>query len=209
MEDRIRDTAAYYEGHADSYRERNADRSVIEDVVTAFFEALGGDGSDPAFDGERVLDVGCGPGWETARFARAGLHPVGLDLTQAFVAETRERADSPVARGDARRLPFAEHSFSGVWACASLLHLPREDFPTALDEISRVLRPGGAFTLSMQLPLSRWDEVPERETAEADRHFERYKPDTLRELLADAGFREIALSTGDRWVAGTTVVPDR
>ncbi|MGO9320091.1 MAG: class I SAM-dependent methyltransferase [Solirubrobacteraceae bacterium] len=99
---------------------------------------------------DRVLDVACGPGNFTRGFARAtgeGL-VVGLDASKTMLAvavRESESANLAYVRGDACALPFRDGSFDAV-CCFAALYLIHE--PTrALDEIARVLAPGGRVAL--------------------------------------------------------------
>jgi ubiquinone/menaquinone biosynthesis C-methylase UbiE len=100
--------------------------------------------------GDRVLDVGCGPGNFTHQFARVsgdGL-VVGLDASRTMLAQAaRQPAGDNVAylRGDACALPFRDASFDAV-CCFAALYLIEEP-ARALDEIARVLAPGGRVAL--------------------------------------------------------------
>ena len=104
--------------------------------------ALGGD--------ERVLDVGCGPGNFTRDFARdapQGL-VVGLDASRTMLARAvaETRAENVVyVLGDAGRLPFGDGSFDAVCCFAALYLIERP--MRALDELVRVLAPGGRLAL--------------------------------------------------------------
>jgi SAM-dependent methyltransferase len=100
--------------------------------------------------GDRVLDVACGPGSFTRDFARAtGDGPVvGLDASETMlgvaVRET-EAANVAYIRGDACDLPFRGGSFDAV-CCFAALYLIEEPL-RALEEIARVLTPGGRVAL--------------------------------------------------------------
>lgn len=99
-----------------------------------------------AWRGQSVLDVGCGIGTDTARFARAGADVYGVDMTTAGVQLTRERLESEglagtVIRGDAEALPFADDSFDLVYSWGVIHHTPRPDAAAA--EVLRVCKPGG------------------------------------------------------------------
>lgn len=198
-DERLAATAATYETVAGEYERRHRDRSVVADQVARFCEAVvdGGRvrGADCPGPAPRVLDAGCGPGWETATFAERGFDPVAVDLTRSFPARTAERVPSAaVARADMRALPLATAVVDGVWACASFLHVPRADAPGTLAEFGRVLRPGGALTLSVKRGTG---------TAVGDgyggdeRRFTLYEPEELRGLLADVGFAVAALDADD------------
>lgn len=103
--------------------------------------------------GAHVLDVGCGLGGKTAWYAEAGARRVvGLDLAWEHVlqgarfAAARGVADRvDVVRADAMRLPFPDGAFDVVTANDSMEHFA--DPAAALQELSRVLRPGGRLCL--------------------------------------------------------------
>ncbi len=102
-------------------------------------------------EGDRVLEVGCGPGWFWA--AAADVLPARLDLTltdlsagmvETACARAAEAGPDWAVEGralDATRLPFADASFDVVMACHMLYHVP--DPALAIAELARVLRPGG------------------------------------------------------------------
>lgn len=100
--------------------------------------------------GHRVLDVGCGQGIDLIHLARAGADVSGIDLTPRHVELARRHLevlglDAEVRQGDAEALPFGDASFDRVVSNGVLHHTP--DPGTALNEIVRVLRPGGELRL--------------------------------------------------------------
>ncbi|MEO6571788.1 MAG: class I SAM-dependent methyltransferase [Ilumatobacteraceae bacterium] len=110
--------------------------------------------------GDRVLDVGSGFGRHVYECARRGAHVVALDYAADEVIRTRDTlaamvdADEitsdklvGVLRGDARRLPFPDASFDVVITSEVLEHL--QDDVAAIDEMVRVLAPGGRFAATV------------------------------------------------------------
>jgi SAM-dependent methyltransferase len=111
--------------------------------------------------GERLLDLGCATGRHARAFADAGLDVVGLDVAAAFLAVGKEAApEVGFVRGDARRLPLADGSvdaavslcqggfgLTGGPAAAAVAPGVEPDL-VVLDELRRVLRPGGRLALT-------------------------------------------------------------
>jgi demethylmenaquinone methyltransferase/2-methoxy-6-polyprenyl-1,4-benzoquinol methylase len=106
--------------------------------------------------GERALDVCCGTGDIALALARAGLHVVGLDFSEAMLGVARKRLDAgnlargnvasvQFIKGDALRLPFPDESFDIVTIGYGLRNLA--DFEGGLREMHRVLRPGGRLVV--------------------------------------------------------------
>lgn len=97
--------------------------------------------------GEDLLEVGVGMGADHARFARAQpKYLAGVDLTSTAVNWTRQRLaaygfSSDLRVADAERLPFEDNSFSMVYSWGVIHHTP--DPQSAVNELRRVLRPGG------------------------------------------------------------------
>jgi SAM-dependent methyltransferase len=96
--------------------------------------------------GERLLDVGCGPGRHAKALAEQGIEVVGLDVSARFLEEAGR---GRWVRGDARRLPFADGAFTAaISLCQGGFGLvPGEDH-LVVGEIARCLAPGGRLALS-------------------------------------------------------------
>ena len=104
--------------------------------------------------GERLLDIGCGSGWFSALCQEAGARVWALDMAPAGVARARARFPSVpyFQAGDVYDLPFAEGAFDAVVLSEVVEHL--EHLDRALQQVRRVLKPGGRVLVS----------VPYRET---------------------------------------------
>jgi ubiquinone/menaquinone biosynthesis C-methylase UbiE len=105
-------------------------------------------------NGSRILEVGCGAGMAAVELAKRGHHVYALDRSQAMIDRTREHAMtsgvgalvSPVV-GDVHRLMFAAGTFDLVIAIGVLSWLQRPE--AAIDEMVRVVRPGGHALLTV------------------------------------------------------------
>ncbi len=122
------------------YEAQRAARYALEPYLPHF--ARFGDAA-----GRDVLEIGVGMGADHVEWARSAPRSlIGLDLTERAIAHTRERLrelelDSRLLVADAEQLPFADASFDLVYSWGVLHHSP--DTPRAIEELFRVLRPGG------------------------------------------------------------------
>ncbi|MWG35170.1 class I SAM-dependent methyltransferase [Halomarina oriensis] len=214
MDDPVSRTLAAYEGLAPEYRERHDDRSVVAESVERFDRAL----ADARESGPlttdrpaRVLDVGCGPGWEAATFADRGHDVTAVDLTPAFLDQAGEVAPNAArVRMDMRTLGFASRVFDGLWVCASFLHVPREDAAETLAGFRRVLRPGGVLFCAVQRGEGERDTEASPYEADDERRFTLYGEDEFRSLVASAGFERVETSVDDdHWIQSLARVPGR
>ena len=102
--------------------------------------------------GQRLLDVGCGPGRHALAVAEQGVVAVGVDISERFVnlAAGSARSGSFFVRGDARRLPLRSGSFDAAWSLCQggfgLLGGTEDSW--VLEEMARCVRPGGHVVVS-------------------------------------------------------------
>ena len=95
-----------------------------------------------------AIDAGSGPGHWTDFLARRGVDIRGVDLTPAFVEHARLRyPELRFATGSVDALDASDASLGGVLAWYSLIHHAPDAIGSALDEIARVLRPGGLLLI--------------------------------------------------------------
>jgi SAM-dependent methyltransferase len=168
-------------------------------------------------EGDAVLDVACGTGNFTRRFARAagedGL-TVGIDLSETMLA--RAVADTRTAgfaertayvRGDAERLPFADATFDAV-CCFAALNLMADPI-TSIESMARVLAPGGRIALFTSARMrSPWLRLGQ-DLAVLPSGMRLFEVDELTGALRLLGFTEVRrLATGwTQFVGG--VLPAR
>jgi SAM-dependent methyltransferase len=122
-----------------AYEAQARSRYALEPYIPAFarFEEA---------SGLRVLEIGVGLGADHARFAQAGADVYGIDLTPRAIEHTRRRLaefglTSTLSVGDAEHLDFPDGFFDVVYSWGVLHHSP--DTPAAIEEVRRVLKPGG------------------------------------------------------------------
>ena len=180
-----RSTIDFYDRNAATYAESTRARSLEEEIQRFAVHVA---------RGARVLDIGCGAGRDLVALREAGLAPTGLELSANLAQIAREYSECPVVVGDMRNPPFADSSFAGLWAAASLLHLDRDEMLPALSQLRRLLEPEGVFFASMKMGVGS-DRGPD------GRLFTYFMPEDWSELLNAAGFTSIYI--------GQELVPGR
>lgn len=130
----------YYQQSAHEY----ARRSLQADIGALYEPFLA---RVPA--GGRILDVGCGAGRDLAIFCARGFAAEGIEPSPALAQIARQHSGAPVRIVQAQALAD-EAIFAGVWACASLLHVPRMELSDVLARLSRALVPGGVLWASFK-----------------------------------------------------------
>lgn len=96
--------------------------------------------------GGRVLDAGCGAGLKAAFITAKGFDVVGIDLSPKMIEIARTRAPNADFRvGDLGRFHWCGRPFDGVYAQASLLHVPKADWTRTVRHLASKLAPGGLF----------------------------------------------------------------
>jgi superfamily II DNA or RNA helicase/HKD family nuclease/SOS-response transcriptional repressor LexA len=125
--------------------------------------------------GGKVLDAGCGSGRDTKAFLSKGYRVTAFDGSEvlARLASTHTGVQVRVhSFFDVQELA----QYDGIWACASLLHLPQADIPRALECLWTALKPGGTFYLSFKLGVG--------ERVQDGRHFTDVNESQLNNWLA-------------------------
>jgi SAM-dependent methyltransferase len=171
-------TLAHYDASADSFWEGTRDHDVSQNIA-ALLESIEG---APPFT---ILDVGCGPGRDLARFRALGHTAVGLEGSARFVAMAREHAGCEVLHQSFLDLSLPPARFDGVFANASLFHVPSRSLHAVLSALRATLKPRGVL-------FSSNPRGPDREGVSRGRYGCYWTLETWRAYVVDAGFEEIA-----------------
>lgn len=182
-------TLSFYENNADSYFEQTHDVN-LEHLYVPFFARLP--------KGARILDVGCGSGRDLRVFRERGYRPIGLEPSKKLAGIARKYSGVKVVQKFVEDLDFKD-AFDAVWACASLLHIPREDLPEALVHVHECLVKEGIFFLSVQTGVG--------EGFSADgRYYSFYHEADIRKIVSQSGFRvESIWTTSDLLKSRTNI----
>jgi len=173
------DTVGYYDLNAERF-EADTGELDLSELYARFLKRMEPSG--------RVLDVGCGVGRDALAFAKRGYSVVAFDGSAEMVRLARKRiaglAEVLQMRFD--EMPWRKE-FNGVWACASLLHVPASELPRVLRRLRAALMPGGVIYMSFKHGTG--------ERIVAGRHFTDQTMESLGVALADTG-----LALAETWV---------
>lgn len=131
-----------YNKIAEDYDEETKDfwLNFPNTLITSFVEKVSGD--------KKVLDMGSGPGRDALILQEKGLRVVCFDASKTMLELCKNKGLETV-QGCMLSLPFEDKLFDAVWAYTSLLHLRKKDIDIAMNEINRVLKKNGIFSLGM------------------------------------------------------------
>ncbi|MGW4209882.1 class I SAM-dependent DNA methyltransferase [Lentzea sp. NPDC004789] len=196
----LHDTKVAYDAVAGLYADLFSDvldRLPLERALLAAFAEL-------VRDAGPVADLGCGPGHLTAHLNALGLSAFGVDLSSEMIALAR-RAHPGLRfdEGDMTALDLDDGVLGGILAFYSVIHTPPARLPAVFAEFGRVLAPGGHLLVGF---FAGDDPRPQEFDHKVTLAY-RWSPDSLAELLGQAGFAEVARlvrepGEGERFLQG-------
>jgi SAM-dependent methyltransferase len=170
-------TLAHYNNRADDFWAGTRDHDVSQNIAALLSYIEG----KPPFT---ILDFGCGPGRDLKAFCDAGHVAIGLEGAGRFVEMAREYSGCEVLEQDFLKLDLPAQKFDGIFANASLFHVPKNDLPRVLGELHAALKPSGVLFSSN--PRGQNEEGWNRGRYGAYHDLENW-----REFLTAAGFAEL------------------
>ncbi|MBL6935290.1 MAG: class I SAM-dependent methyltransferase [Alphaproteobacteria bacterium] len=134
-------TISHYDRTARDFWEGTRDHDVSQNIA-ALLDAIEG---DPPFS---ILDLGCGPGRDLHHFRSSGHEAVGLEGSAELAEMARAHSGCQVLDQDFIAMDLPESRFHGVFANASLFHVPSRELPRVLRELTAALKPQGVLFCS-------------------------------------------------------------
>jgi SAM-dependent methyltransferase len=134
-------TLEHYNERADEFWQGSRDHDVSQNIDALLRNIQG----TPPF---YILDFGCGPGRDLAALRARGHKPIGLEGSTSFAKMAREYSECDVWEQDFLALNLPEDYFDGIFANASLFHIPSQKLPDVLSKLHATLKPNGVLFTS-------------------------------------------------------------
>lgn len=170
-------TLDHYGARADSFWQGTRNHDVTQNI-SALLDNI--EGVAPF----RILDVGCGPGRDLRVFASMGHTAIGIEGAATFAQMARAHSGCDVWEQDFLRLDLPLAAFDGVYANASLFHVPAQELPRVLAELRSTLKPRGVL-------FSSNPHGSDEEGWQRGRYGAYHRPETWCRHMTDAGFLEV------------------
>jgi SAM-dependent methyltransferase len=170
-------TLGHYQSRAEAFWEGTRDHDVSQNIEALLRHIQ----ADAPF---AILDFGCGPGRDLRAFVQRGHRVVGLEGAPALADMARAYGGCEVWQQDFLRLALPHARFDGIFANASLFHVPRQELPRVLRQLHATLKPGGILFSSNP----RGDN---QESINGERYGAYHDLAAWREYLDAAGFSEL------------------
>jgi len=134
-------TIGHYNNNVESFWLGTKNHDVSQNIAS-FLKAL------PQNKTLDILDLGCGPGRDLTTFKSLGHKTIGLDGSEAFCQLATKHSGCQTLHQSFLKLELEDNMFDGIFANASLFHVPSQEFSRVLNELHRALRPRGILFTS-------------------------------------------------------------
>lgn len=163
-------TIEYYNKNALSYYEQTVNIDM-SDIYEPFLELIP--------KGGHILDAGCGSGRDTKEFLCRGYKVTAIDASEEMVKLSSQLTEQKTMQMRFQDLAF-DQQFDGIWACASLLHIPRNEISLIIQKFINITRPNSTWYISFKLGT--------QEVFLDGRLYNNYDESLIESLLADYSF---------------------
>ena len=161
------ETIDYYENNAQDFADSTADIEFSEIQDTFLVELK---------NGASVLDFGCGGGRDTCYFLKKGYKVTALDGSAELCKIAEEKTGVSVIHMDFNEFEEKD-KYDGIWACSSILHLPKKELKQVLVHMEQALHIGGIIYTSFK--------YGDFEGMRNGRYFTDFTEDSFRTIISE------------------------
>jgi len=133
---------------------------------------------------QSLLEIGAGTGRDSKFFQDMGMNVTSIDLSPEMIKFCQQKGLSAQVM-DMTNLDFPPDSFDAVYAINSLLHIPKADFRTVLENVRKVLKPSGLFYLGVYGSAEEFEGIWEQDAYDPKRFFSFHTDDGIQKTTSE------------------------
>ncbi len=146
----------------------------------------------------KILDLGCGPGIESKKMSDKDIDVCGMDLSPELIKIAKEHTPKAtfIIGNMLETFPFVNNSFDGVFAKASLLHIPKDKIHLVIKEMARVLKTGGIIHIAVKKGDGEHEVIENDYGYEYKRFFSLWQPEELSKIFQEFNLK---ILSAEQW----------
>jgi SAM-dependent methyltransferase len=197
----VESTKQFYNSHVDEYIS-NVQKAglthVPQEHLERFVQLVPVRGRN--LQHAKILEIGCGYGRDAEYFCKTlGMNVIGTDYSRSMLLKAQELCpEVHFMELDMRRIGhhFLPNSLDGIWASATIIHIPKEDVTTLFQGLYDILRPGGAIYVSVKQGTGE-TFVADQRYGGIRKFYAFYEEHELLEYMSAAGFEIVESGVAD------------
>jgi SAM-dependent methyltransferase len=150
----INNNMDYYENNAKAFVESTL-QVDMQPLYQSFLPLLP--------ESAHILDAGCGSGRDAKYFVERGYQVTAFDASAEIAALAEKEVGQSIAVQRLQGIQY-KNQFDGIWACASLLHVPAKELPDVFRRLARALKPNGVIYCSFKYGQGEYEKEGRRFT---------------------------------------------
>jgi ubiquinone/menaquinone biosynthesis C-methylase UbiE len=180
VKDPVKSTVETYDAIAKVHFDKYSDEGLLKIYLDYMIKHI---------SGKSILDIGCGFGRDAKYLSERGFDVIGIDLSSNQLKIAKNHAPkAKFVQMDMRKLNFEDNTFDGIFAAASLVHLPKNQIESTLKEFFRVIKSKSILFVTVKKGTGESFSTKDY-YAGNEKFFAYYSEDEIINLIESVGFK--------------------